>query len=155
MSRAALPTSLETALADVAAAVGCELLLVERQGSVLRVTIDHPEGVTLTHCEAVSRAASPLLDAAGVDSGRYVLEVSSPGLDRPLLRPRDYERFQGSAVRVVWRSPDEGGKLVVRGRLSGFEAREGGIAILEDGERGRILRIPLAEIVSARLEIEI
>ncbi|HZQ90597.1 MAG TPA: ribosome maturation factor RimP [Terriglobales bacterium] len=77
-------------------------------------------GVTLDDCQNVSREVSTILDVEDViPGGAYTLEVSSPGLDRKLVRPRDYERFTGSKVRVVTREPVNGQKHF-EGRLAGF-----------------------------------
>ncbi|HRU10899.1 MAG TPA: ribosome maturation factor RimP, partial [Thermoanaerobaculia bacterium] len=105
-------------LESLAAASGCELVHCEFKGGVLRLFIDRPDGVTLEDCEHVSRQASALLDVADFGSSRYTLEVSSPGLDRQLYRPRDYQRFAGRRVRVTYRpEAAEARKRTVVGRL--------------------------------------
>ena len=79
-------------------------------GQILRIYIDHEGGVSLDHCSEVSRLVGDLLDAegmvegAGGISGAYTLEVSSPGLDRPLVRPQDFERFAGRQVHLSTRT---------------------------------------------------
>jgi ribosome maturation factor RimP len=114
-------------LEQIAAASGCELVHAELKGGVLRVFLDRPEGqgaVTLEDCSHVSRQVSALLDVLDFGTGRYVLEVSSPGLDRQLYKPRDYERFAGRGAR----EPREGcrGGPVRRphGRAMGSPAQE-------------------------------
>src|SRR3954468_1088259 len=97
-------------LEAVAQAVGCELVHAELKGGVLRLFVDRPEGVTLAECEQVSRQVSALLDVLDFGAGRYVLEVSSPGLDRQLYRPPDYERFAGHLARVTYEDPETGKK---------------------------------------------
>lgn len=144
--------------ADFAAAAeqaGCELLAVERHGDILRLVLDHPQGVTLAHCERVSKEVSALLDAAGYGERRYLLEVSSPGLDRPLYRPADYQRFQGRQVRITRRDPHTGRKATLRGKLEEFRPEGGGVAVLQEVDQGEMHDIPLTEIENARLEIEL
>jgi len=133
---------------------GCELLHIEFKGGILRLVIDHPDGVTLEDCATISRQASPLLDLEEFD-GRYTLEVSSPGLDRPLYRSEDYQRFRGKVVRVRFRDAAGGGKKTVVGELGDFDADDGGAVTVTEGDGGRIHRLPLRDIESARLEIEL
>lgn len=142
-------------LEAAALAAGCELLAVEPHGDTLRVVLDHPEGVTLAHCERVSREASALLDVADFGERRYVLEVSSPGLDRRLYRAADYERFQGRRVRITRRDPETGRKATLTGRLAAFEPEGEGRAVLEEMPGGDRHEIALPEIEMARLEIEL
>jgi ribosome maturation factor RimP len=144
---------LEAEIAAIAASAGCELVHAEFKGGVLRLFIDRPQGVTLADCELVSKQVSALLDVVDFGPRRYVLEVSSPGLDRQLYRARDYERFTGKLVRVTWFGA-EGGKRTVVGRLVEYRpAGEGEITVeTETGERHEI---PLGMIKVARLEIEL
>ena len=102
----------------IAESTGCELVDARFQGGVLKVTLDHPEGVVLAHCQSVSKQVSALLDVANWGTSRYTLEVTSPGLDRELSRARDFERFTGSQIRVTWR-PVEGKRTDI-GTLEGF-----------------------------------
>src|SRR5579864_1590293 len=92
----------------VAATYGVELVEVELKGGgkarTLRITIDKPEGVTHEDCANVSREVSTILDVEDAVPGQsYTLEVSSPGLDRPLKRPEDYQRFTGSRLKLTTR----------------------------------------------------
>jgi ribosome maturation factor RimP len=152
--RAVVDDDLERELAAVAASAGCELVHAEFKGGVLRLFIDRPEGVTLADCEAVSKQVSALLDVLDFGAGRYLLEVSSPGLDRQLYRARDYERFVGRKVRVTWFTG--GGKRTVVGRLEAFDPAGGGAAtVAEEGAAAASHVIPLADVAVARLEIEI
>lgn len=96
----------------------------------LRVFIDCPGGVTLDHCQAASQMLSPLLDAEQAVQGSYVLEVSSPGLDRPLRKPEDFERFTGELIKLKTYAPVEGRKRFT-GSLCGF--RDGMITVDCDG----------------------
>jgi len=159
MTQTAIDAELEAEFADVAASVGCELLHAELHGNTLRVFLDRFEGgVTLADCESVSKQLSALLDVQDFGDRRYLLEVSSPGLDRQLYGPRDYERFRGHAVRVRFRT-SEGSKRTVVGRLeeyrAGGEGEGGGEIIVTDAERGERHGIPLRDVEVARLEIEL
>jgi len=155
MGTAAIDDQMLSEFAAVAASQGCEILQVERQGNILRVTLDHPEGVTLGHCEQVSREISALLDVSDYDTDRYVLEVSSPGLDRPLLRAADYERFQGHQVRVTRRHPETGRTQTLIGQLQSYRPEDGGRVVVETSDTGETHEVQLADIESARLEIEL
>jgi ribosome maturation factor RimP len=152
-------------LASIADAGSCELVHAELRGGTLRLTIDRPEtpdgqrqGVTLADCEHVSKQVSAFLDVLDFGRERYVLEVSSPGLDRQLYRPKDYQRFVGSQVRVTFLEPDGGKKRTVVGRLeemrpAGPAGAAGEITVATEG--GETLDLPLPSIQVARLEIEL
>jgi ribosome maturation factor RimP len=132
----ALQTEIEARLAGVEPEV--EVLLAEVAGSTLRLFIDHPDGVSLSVCERVSRHLSDYRE-------RYSLEVSSPGHDRPLTKPQHYNRFLGRRARLRLRDAAEGHKLLT-GELVG--ASESDITIAAgDG----ILTIPYAQIVRSNL----
>lgn len=109
----------------VAASSGLEVVDVEFRGGgkarMLRVFIDKPGGVTHQDCEAFSREVGTILDVEDlVPGGSYTLEISSPGLDRKLVRPADFERFLGSRIRLITREPVEGKKFI-EGRLETFQ----------------------------------
>ena len=108
----------------VAASEGLEVVEVELRGkgrgSLLRVFIDKPGGVTHGDCELVSRQLSAILDVEDPIEGSYVLEVSSPGVERRLHKPADYGRFAGHKVRLILKQPPEGRRQVA-GRLEGLE----------------------------------
>jgi len=95
-------------------AMGFELVDVELAGShhnpTLRVYIDSPAGVTVDNCADVSRQLSALLDVEDPLPGHYTLEVSSPGLDRPLVKPDDFRRFVGETIKVKMHEPILGRK---------------------------------------------
>jgi len=142
---------------QIAGAAGCELVHAELKGGLLRVFIDKPEGVTLADCEHVSRQLSALLDVLDFGTGRYVLEVSSPGLDRQLYKPADYDRFAGRLARVTFEDPATGRKKTVVARLHGVRQGAGGDAevVLEDGAAGEAWGVPLKNVKTARLEVEL
>ena len=113
-------------------------------GRHLSIFIDRPGGITVDHCAEVSRQLSRVLEVEGIDYDR--LEVSSPGLDRPLCKPADFTRFAGSKVDVKMRTRDESGRKRFTGLLRG---EAGGVATLE--VEGREVALKLDEIDRARL----
>ena len=109
----------------VAASSGLEIVEVELRGGgkarMLRIFIDKPGGVTHEDCANLSREVGTILDVEDVIPGEsYLLEVSSPGLDRKLIRPADYERFKGSRVKLTTRQPVNGSHHF-EGRLESFQ----------------------------------
>lgn len=85
-------------------------LVTERGRKVLRVYIDSNSGISLRECEKVSKAIDPILEKMDIIEGRYFLEVSSPGIERPLFKRKDYERFAGETVKINTIIPIEGRK---------------------------------------------
>jgi len=134
----------------VASGEGLTLVDVELKGgrsnALLRVYIDKPGGVSHADCALVSEQMSAILDVEDPFPGSYVLEVSSPGLDRKLVKPREYQYFTGRRARVVLREP-VGEQKVFEGRLAGFD--EGRVKIGLDDER--IVELELSNISKARL----
>ncbi|HTE14001.1 MAG TPA: ribosome maturation factor RimP [Burkholderiales bacterium] len=132
---------LETTLAGL----GYELVDVERtgQGRMMRVFIDKPGGINLDDCAAVSNHLSRVLTVENVSYER--LEISSPGLDRPLKKERDFARFAGQKVRVKLRVPQEGQRNFV-GVLSGARAGK-----VELDVEGKTVSFDLANLDRARL----
>jgi ribosome maturation factor RimP len=145
--------SLVRILEPAVEALGYELTDLEvslgRRGGVVRLFIDHADGITLEDCERVSRQVSRLLDVEDPIPGDYNLEVSSPGLDRKLVKPADFERFAGSLVSVRLRQLTDGRRRL-QGKLLG---RDGEQAVIES--EGTEYRIPLMEIEVARLVPEL
>lgn len=125
-----------------------ELLDVEHNGSVLRITVDRPAGVGVDVLQRLSRAISRHLDEEDPIAGRYMLEVSSPGLERPLKRVEHYERALGDLVTVKTRPGVEGDRRA-KGTLVAVD--ESGIEI-DLGDTRRHLR--LDQIASARTVFE-
>ena len=151
--------SLHDELAGVAKGAGCELVHVEWKGGVLRLVIDREGGVSHEDCANVSRQSSALLDVLDFGAGRYTLEVSSPGLDRPLYRPEDYGRFAGKLARITYQpAGGEPGsretKRTVVARLQGWDPA-GGTVTAVDEKKQETLVLPLSQILRARLEIEL
>jgi ribosome maturation factor RimP len=131
---------------------GTELVLLEEAGNrrqkILRLYIDHPAGVTHDLCARVSGAVGDALDEVDAFEGAYTLEVSSPGLERPLRKPAHFEAQIGKKVYVKTRLPIEGSK-VWQGLL--MEATEDSVLV---EEAGRFARIPYKEITSAHVIFE-
>ncbi|MGU1746342.1 ribosome maturation factor RimP [Pseudomonas aeruginosa] len=124
---------LQALLAPVVEALGYEYWGVEfiSQGrhSVLRVYIDRPEGILIDDCEAVSRQVSGILDVEDPISGEYTLEVSSPGMDRPLFTLEQFAKHAGEQVKIRLRSPYEG-RRNYQGILRGVEEQD--VVVLVD-----------------------
>ncbi len=150
----------KTAAARVAESHGLELFDVqfrrEAAGMVLRVQIDRPgpaataeESVSVEDCAHVSRDLSVVLDVEDIVPGAYTLEVSSPGLDRPLRGRADFDRFAGRRAKVVMRESVDG-QTFFKGRLAGVESD----AVLIVGDDGRQHRVPLGIVSRANLEVE-
>ena len=150
----------------VSATHGVELVETELRGGgkarMLRVTIDKPEGVTHEDCANVSRDLSTVLDVEdAVPGGSYTLEVSSPGLDRKLLKPSDYTRFIGSRIKLTTREPVNGnrhfeGRLerVSEGKLT-LETMAGKKPKPGHAHPGQKVQIDLANVEKANLVPEI
>jgi ribosome maturation factor RimP len=116
----------------------------------LRVYIDKPEGVSHIDCKAVSEQLGVLLDVEDLVPGsRYILEVSSPGLDRKLTRPGEFERFVGRLARISTTEPVENAKFF-EGRLAGYAD---GVVKIE--VKGRVVELPLSGIRKANLVVEL
>jgi ribosome maturation factor RimP len=122
-----------------------------RDGKTVQIMAERPDGsISIDDCEAISRQVSPLLDAHDLVSGSYRLEVSSPGIDRPLVRPSDFEDWSGYEAKIELREPVEGRKRF-RGTLEGYEAGEVRIAVDLEGPGRTHLGLPLALVGEARL----
>ncbi len=115
------------------------------RGGVVRIFIDHPDGISLDDCEKVSMAVSAMLDVEDPLPGQYNLEVSSPGLDRKLTKSEHFLRFAGETVKVQMRFPIEGRKRF-RGTL--VSSDDENIVVEVDGESHSL---PMATIDTARL----
>ena len=160
-------TRVREAAERVARSCGLEIFDVQLRresiGTVLRVIIDRPdrgvpekleESVGIEECQRVSQDLSALLDVeedelgAPALGGQYTLEVSSPGLDRPLRHEADYRRFQGRLAKIVTSAPLNG-QSAFAGRITGIED---GMVVLEEGRRTH--RVPVAQIKRGNLAVE-
>ena len=164
-SRTALHSELRSIADRVARSHGLELFDLqfrrESIGWVLRLFIDRPEptappgasgrgeGVTVSDCAAVSMDVSAVLDAEVTFDHTYTLEVSSPGLDRPLRHLADFVRFVGRRVKIVLSEPTDG-QWFVSGRITAVDDRT---IVIADGKTTR--RVPETAVARARLDVEL
>ena len=124
------------------------VLLQGRQNLTLQVMAERRDrqSMTVDDCAEISRSISAILDVEDPIAGAYTLEVSSPGIDRPLTRPQDFERFAGFEAKVETVQPVEGRKRF-RGQVMGLDEESQVRLVVETGE----IAIPLASIKSAKL----
>ena len=152
---------MERGFETVVTRLGFELVAVDRGGGrrrpLLRLRVDRPGGIpgkselTVEDCAVISREVREWLDETGEAGESYILEVSSPGVERPLVRQSDYERFAGFAVRLRGFGPLAGGERQVEGILRGVtEEGDGGPVVVLEAEDGE-LRVPLTGIARANL----
>src|SRR5713101_4032301 len=136
----------------VARSLGIDVVDVEwkvGKQRFLRVYIDKPEGISHRDCESVSNQLSVILDVEDLVPGpHYILEISSPGLDRKLTKAPDFERFAGRLARISTAEPVENSTFF-EGRLAGYS---NGLVKLD--VKGRIIELPLAGIRKANLVVE-
>jgi ribosome maturation factor RimP len=142
--------SLEDLIAPTLDGMGYELVRVVVSGShrpTLQVMAERRDGAAMTvdDCETISRALSAKLDVEDPIASSYVLEVSSPGIDRPLVRPKDYQRFAGHLAKIETQQPLAGRRRFT-GKILEADAARVRVAV-EDGE----VDIPLADIARAKL----
>lgn len=155
--------SLEAELEELLAGIGFELVSMERGGGrrrpLLRLRVDRPEGrpghseVTVDDCAAISREVRRFLENRESGEGDWVLEVSSPGVERPLTRARDFVRFAGENVRLRGYRPLWEGSRQVEGQIVEVEGETGREVVLLD-VKGKRVRAALADIAKATLVYE-
>lgn len=121
----------------------------ERGGWVLRIFIDKPGGVTVGDCAKISEMISKILDKEDLIHHSYVLEVSSPGIERPLVKKEDYERFKGEKAKIILKTPISGRKNFI-GIILGIK---GDLVQME--VEGKVWEFPLDNIKKANLQPEI
>lgn len=149
-----LAAELSSLVEPVLTGLGFRIVRVEvsgRDGKTVQVMAERPDGsMTIDDCETVSKALSPVLDVADVVSDAYRLEISSPGIDRPLVRPSDFVDWAGSEAKIELKIPVEGRRRF-RGRLEGFE--DGEVLIEADlGEDGvKVIGLAVDMVDSAKL----
>lgn len=122
-----------------------------REDRILQIMAERPDGtITIDDCETISKALSPVLDVADPLPGAYRLEISSPGIDRPLVRPSDFEDWSGHVVKIELKEAVDGRKRF-KGTLEGFE--DGEVRIAADlGELGlQHLGLPVHLVADAKL----
>jgi len=143
---------IEDIIAPTVVGMGFELVRVAMsRGGTLQVMIEPADGrpMDVEDCATLSRALSAVLDVEDPISGSYTLEVSSPGIDRPLTRPKDYSRWAGHLVRVELVQPIDGRRRF-KGALLGLE---GGTVVKLRLEDGKEAELPLALVARAKLEL--
>ena len=133
---------------------GLEIVDVEVKGGggqrLVRIAIDKPQGVTHADCELVSQQVGTILDVEDlVPGGRYTLEVSSPGLERKLLKPQDYQRFQGKKASITLREAVDGQRHW-EGTLAGYQD---GLVTL-DAKPGKTIQFQFDQVLKAHLKFE-
>lgn len=145
-----LTTEIEKMIGPSIEAMGYELVRVTLAGSVrkvLQVMAEPADGrvMAVEDCARVSRAISAILDVEDPISGAYSLEVSSPGIDRPLTRPKDFDRFKGHEAKIETHEPVDGRKRF-KGILKGVTEQN-----VELESEGEIVSLPLSDIAKAKL----
>jgi ribosome maturation factor RimP len=137
---------LEKVVEPAVSGMGYELVDVQASngGRLLRLFIDKPGGVTLDDCAAISRHLTRLLAVEGIDYER--LEVSSPGLDRPLRKEADFARFAGHKAEIRMRTPDASGRRRFAGVLRGVHAGQVSMEL-----EGQTVELALADVDRAKL----
>lgn len=141
------------ALAEpVLQSMGFRLVRIKMFGATVQIMAERPDGTfTIDDCEKFSRAFSPMLDVADIISSRYHLEVSSPGIDRPLVRPEDFETWEGHDAKIEMAVPVAGRKRF-RGPLEGYH--DGEVRLYIDNPEGGeqlLVGIPFKDIADAHL----
>jgi ribosome maturation factor RimP len=122
-----------------------------RDGCTVQIMAERPDGsFTIDDCEAASRALSPALDVEDPISSAYRLELSSPGIDRPLVRRSDFERNAGNEVKIEMEIPVEGRKRF-RGELVGAEGTDARVRITDATGGPQTVRLPIGDMAEARL----
>ena len=141
-------TGLRTLLEPVVESSGFELVKIELTGPggcILRLYIDSPGGILLEDCETVSKLVSPVLDVEDPIAGEYTLEVSSPGVDRPLVKPEHFEKVVGQRVSVRMR-----GHYLGRRRFTGVLAETTEVEAVVDVD-GELYELPYVDMERAKL----
>ena len=149
----AILSKIEAIAERVAETEGIEIVEVELKGGgknrFLRISIDRPEGVTHADCELISHQVGTILDVEDVVPGAYTLEVSSPGVERKLVKYKDFERFTGKKIKVSLREPVENSR-----RWEGTLAScADGLIHLEVAE-GKRIQFPFDQVEKANLKFE-
>jgi ribosome maturation factor RimP len=133
--------------------MGFRLVRVRMFGSTLQIMAERPDGTfTIDDCETFSKAFSPMLDVADIISAKYQLEISSPGIDRPLVRPQDFEKWEGHEAKIEMAVPLAGRKRF-KGVLEGYADGEVRLYIdnPESGKDKLLIGLPFRDIHDAAL----
>lgn len=149
----AILSKVEAIAERVAQSAGLEVVEVELKGGgqnrFLRISIDKPEGVTHADCEAFSHEVGVILDVEDPIPGHYTLEVSSPGVERKLVKFKDFERFAGKKIKAVLREPVENSR-----RWEGTLARCADGLITLETQEGKTIQFPFDQVEKANLKFE-
>ena len=153
-AKSELAARIGEAIRPLVEAMGFELVRVKLMGSrrkTLQIMAERPDGtMTVDDCAELSNAVSALLDVEDLVAGEYSLEMSSPGIDRPLVRPLDFERYQGHLARIKLDFPLDGRKRFV-GIIAGLEGDAVIIDLKEASPEHRRVTLPLDQIDEAKL----
>jgi ribosome maturation factor RimP len=140
----------EPALADLGFRL-VRVVVSGKEGKTVQIMAERPDGtITIDDCETISKQVSPLLDVHDPLPGTYRLEISSPGIDRPLVRPSDFEDWAGYEAKVELSEPVDGRRRF-KGRLDGFDDGEVRMACEVDGAGLQILGFPVHLVTDAKL----
>ena len=127
------------------------VVLSGRNGTTVQIMAERPDGtITVEECAEISRRLSPVLDVHDPIQGQYTLEVSSPGIDRPLVRPSDFEDWAGYEAKIELKEPISGRKRF-RGMLEGVEGEEVRIEVELDQLGRQVIGLPIRLVAEARL----
>ncbi len=162
MTREEIISKITAAAEKAAAPAGIEIVAVELKGSgrshLLRVYIDRPEGISHADCELVSREVGAFLDAEDPIPGSYDLEVSSPGVERKLVRLQDWQRFAGRKVKVVLKEPlpqtSTGSRNTELKHFDGVISRTEDRTVTVELAGGRQITFPVEQVDRANLKFE-
>jgi len=135
-------------VAPIVEAESVELYDIEHNGGILRIFVDHADGIDIDVIKRISRSVSHILDETDPIPGRYTLEVSSPGLERPLRTPDHYRRVIGSAVKVKTRPNVEGDRRV-EGELTAVDDDGFDVAVGDE-----VRRVAYSDVAKARTVFE-
>ena len=153
-AKSELAIRISDAIRPLVEAMGFELVRVKLMGSrrkTLQIMAERPDGtMTVDDCAELSHAVSALLDVEDLVAGEYALELSSPGIDRPLVRPLDFERYEGHLAKIKLDLPLEGRKRFV-GIISGLEGDAVLMDLKEASPEHRRVSLPLQQIDEAKL----
>jgi ribosome maturation factor RimP len=152
--QSAVASKIEEIAQRVAQSEGMEIVEVEVKGGgahrFVRISIDKPEGVTHGDCELISQHVGTILDVEEVvPGGNYTLEVSSPGVERKLVKLQDYERFQGKKAKIVLKEPIDQ-KRTFEGALAGVAGNEIALEVAP----GQTVHVPFEQVQKANLKFE-
>jgi ribosome maturation factor RimP len=154
LTRETGPAARIAAMAEpVLDSMGFRLVRVKMFGNTVQIMGERPDGTfSIGDCEQFSRDFSPMMDVADIVSAKYMLEVSSPGIDRPLVRSGDFEAWAGHTVKIEMAVPVAGRKRF-RGELEGFHEGEVRLFIEnpEGGKEPLLVGLPFADIAEANL----